>query len=181
MKISKARLLEIIKEEVEKNFLQEETLEQESKDEFQQQVEEWIQLNKEMESIKQKIKVMVAKSDELEKKLLPVVKEMEGQRAIVNDSIVKFKERNITSPSYKSMFEVALTKVNEATKRILLEVQEQFTKRSTKQSLELDEGKFIDFLKSLWNNINIFKKSVSDLQKVANMGEIKEEKKEEDK
>jgi len=151
-------------------------LEQQAMDvEVQKKLDEFISLYREMKSLEARIEVLSARSDILQKELVPIIKESAEQMALVENATVKYKTRAVTSLSYKTLFEQALGKVNKQTRAILEDLKEKLTSSYVKEFLDVKAeswftdlvDKFRNWIRSVVEKLGVLKSAVAELLSVA--------------
>lgn len=160
-----------------KNFVR--FIEQISPEEVTVKINEFVSLKRELDEIERRAKALSARSEILEKELLPIIKESKDQVYLVDKAIVEYKTRKVTSGSYKALFEEALTKVNGQIKSLLQDLKEKTIVSNVKEYLGVKyESIFSDLLKkfrswvsSTWDKLRGAKKAVSELVNVVKRGE----------
>ena len=152
-----------------------------------EQVDELAALNNEIRLLKDKMKGYAAKAKGLETALRPVLEGLAAteQRVLLTEkNVVEIMKRGFSkrNPKYKDAFNLALTKVNEATKKILSESLESSTTVSyvassiasrsrTDESLKVEVlGKIFDKVKTLVSKfINKIKGQFKTIDKANNV------------
>lgn len=145
------------------------------------QIKDWVDNAVAIKKLADELASIKKVNSKLEEAILPFIDEVLGGTTRVGNSIVRVKGRDQVSVSYKPAFEEALKKVNAATKKVLLDVKESFTKRGgIKKSLSvvtasdidesLNEGLLSDVVnlfKNLLKRLNPFTRSVAALESLS--------------
>jgi len=142
--------------------------------EIQAKFQEFVEIQKELNSLKVRAEILSKRSDLLEKELMPIVKEAIDQTVVVQNAIIKYKERAHTSVPYKVLYDNALKKVNSKIKEFLLDLQAKLTHSDIHQYLDVKyEGlgsfinnliiKFRNWIGSLVRKLSEMKSAVKDL------------------
>ncbi len=125
--------------------------------EIEEKVREFIRLDRMIDEMKDELKVYTDQYKELEDELIPIVAEMEDQKARIKEGIVEYSRGERKTQSYKKGVEIALTKVNEATKRVIQAALDATKKIHTYEKLTVkQEGaadKLRGFLDIAWNEV----------------------------
>lgn len=83
-------------------------------------IEEWELINARLEVLVVLVKKLSERSDEIEDMLLPIVKAVTGQQTAIKNAVLTYKSSpGRTTYAYKTAFEMALTKVDDATRKEL--------------------------------------------------------------
>lgn len=143
------------------------------------EINEFYELQSEIERLQSELKQKKAQFKEFDKMIQPVLmgmKETGDKLAVTETHVVKIKRFGYerTSSSYKDAYELALTKVNGATKKILDEALQVTQKVSTvKTSYTIDQLNEANILQKIgrqlkkWTQrfLKIFKKESKEIDK----------------
>jgi hypothetical protein len=169
-----------------KKVIYKENEEEYSIDLLTNKIKEWSKLAKEIEDHKAAFEAMIAdklkNASELEDKVYKIMKALDIKTHKVDNAVAKIvagAKNKEFPPSYKQLWETSLTKVNEATRNVLLEMKKSLTEyRDTAEhySLKLDKGNkvnegVLDTVRGAWdwvkNTLSSFFKSVKDFSLAA--------------
>jgi hypothetical protein len=101
---------------------------------------EWTELDNELSKAKASVATINKKHKALHDELLPIVKTLTDQQAIVNDVLVKVQVRTASSNKYREWLFAALEKVNADTRKVLEGMKSEFITKIPKEYLKRSAG-----------------------------------------
>ena len=112
-------------------------------------IEEWKLLVKKIAILEKILKPLKEQVGVIEEALLPVAKEMEDQRRVINDAIITVKETTKATVKYKEVVTKALEIATNDQKAVLNETIDKLTTKSVSNKLNILEPEIADFLVTL--------------------------------
>ncbi len=112
-------------------------------------IEEWKLLVKKIAILEKILKPLKEQVGVIEEVLLPVAKEMDDQRRVINDAIITVKETSKATVKYKEVVTKALEIATNDQKAVLNETIDKLTTKSVSNKLNILEPEIADFLVTL--------------------------------
>lgn len=148
---------------------------------LERKFQEWAEIQRSMEDLQKQLTELSGREAVLQKELLPIVKEAAEQKVVVDEAIVRYKTRRVTSTSYANLFAKALELVSDEARTVLVAMKEQLTSSYMKEFLKLEPSEGIkDVAASVWSKLKAmfsklaakvkrFSKATSQLEKLSNI------------
>ncbi len=140
----------------------------------QADLQRFLELRRKRDTLEAQVEDLDTEMSELQARLLPVLKDADGQMVRVGDVAFKYTKASRTTVSWKKAFQILLTKVNAQTRAVIEQTVADMSKTTEYENIKLDVARRqrsagpLDFLKRLWNRmVSAWKGLVSFLSDAA--------------